>query len=233
MSPYFNIVKPAALTAAELDHLLAWGWYRTQQMIFTTSHLDAEHQHRVHWLRYPVAAIPDMRQHRKMRRRCEAFRVSLQEARTIAPEHIDLHQRYYRAIDFDGATSIQDCLFGNDPPGDSIYDTRCLTLWDGQRLVAVGYFDRGLDSAASILHFYDPEYSRYGLGKWLVLLTVDHLREQGVGYYYPGYVVESLPKMDYKLFLGCQHAQYFDPSAQHWVPFHPSIVQGRVRVKIN
>ncbi len=229
MPPYFNIVKPAALTAAELDHLLAWGWYRTQQMVFTTSHLDAEHHHRVHWLRYPVSAIQDTRQHRKMRRRCATLRVSLREARTIAPDHIALHQRYYRSIDFDGATGIQDCLFGSDPPGESIFDTRSFEVREDERLVAVGYFDLGLDSAASILHFYDPDYSRYGLGKWLVLLTVDYLRDQGFRYYYPGYVVEDLPKMDYKLFLGCHHAQYFAPESQQWRPFHSGIVQDRVR----
>lgn len=232
MPPYFNIVKPATLAPAELDHLLAWGWYRTQQMIFTTSHLDAEHQHPVHWLRYPVEAIADTRQHRKMRRRCAPFRVAINEARIIDPIYLSLHQRYYRSIDFDGATSIQDCLFGSDLPEHSIYDTQCISLWDGERLVAAGYFDKGLDSAASILHFYDPDYSRYGLGKWLVLLTVDYLRAQGFRHYYPGYVVENLPKMDYKLFLGCHHAQYFDAETHQWLPFHPRIVQERVSIKI-
>ena len=35
-------------------------------------------------------------------------------------------------------------------------------------------------------------------------------------YYYPGYVVTGQSKMDYKLFLGKEAAQYFDPLTVNW-----------------
>jgi arginyl-tRNA--protein-N-Asp/Glu arginylyltransferase len=40
----------------------------------------------------------------------------------------------------------------------------------------------------------------------------------GVHYYYPGYVVEHDPKMNYKLFLGIDAAAYFDPETIQWKP---------------
>ena len=97
-------------------------------------------------------------------------------------------------------------------------------VYDGDQLIAAGYFDLGDTAAASILHFFDPQYARYSLGKYLILLTIEYLKDQGYEYYYPGYVVEGLPKMDYKLFLGKEEAEYFDPEAVAWLKFDDNIL---------
>jgi leucyl-tRNA---protein transferase len=227
MEPYFKIVKPPALTRSNLDQLLALGWYRMHQMIFTTSHLDADHLHPVHWLRFEVAPLPLVRSHRKILSRNRTFEIMVEDVQHIRPEYTFLHQRYFDSITFDGAPSIQNCLFGDDLPGQSIYQTKCISVWDGEKVIAVGYFDVGENSAASILHFYDPAYSRYSLGKYLILLTLEYLKKQGYRYYYPGYVIETLPKMDYKLFLGRQEAWYFDADTTTWLPFQAGIINHR------
>jgi arginine-tRNA-protein transferase len=82
----------------------------------------------------------------------------------------------------------------------------------------------GAKTAASILHFYDPTYGKYSLGKYLILLTLDYLKSQHYEFYYPGYVVEGLNKMNYKLFLGKEYAEYFDPETISWKPFQDSIL---------
>jgi arginine-tRNA-protein transferase len=137
-----------------------------------------------------------------------------------------LHKRYRSSIDFEGALSIEDCLFGEESTK-NIFQTKCISVFDHDRLIAGGYFDVGDKAAASILHFFDPDYGKYSLGKFLILLTIDYLIHHGYDFYYPGYVVEDVAKMNYKLFLGKEDAQYFDPLTSSWKYFDVRILGKR------
>ena len=224
MEPYFQRLNPEVLEGYELDQLLALGFYRMHQTVFTVSHIEQNDLYRVHWLRYHVHAITDLAAHRRIRSRVKNFSHTIEDATAISAAHKQLHARYRASIDFDGAISIEECLFGNREEDKSIYHTKCISVFDGDQLIAAGYFDLGDTAAASILHFFDPQYARYSLGKYLILLTIEYLKDQGYEYYYPGYVVEGLPKMDYKLFLGKEEAEYFDPEAVAWLKFDENIL---------
>lgn len=215
MLPYYQSISPARLPAAQLDQLLALGWYRMHQDIFTTSHIQLGDVHRVHWLRYAVDAIVAHASHKRIRERANNFHFRIENF-VLREEHQTLHRIYRSSIDFEGASSITDCLFGSEEITPSIYTTKTISIYDGANLIAAGYFDVGSTSAASILHFFDPAYKRFSLGKYLILLTIDWLKENQIEYYYPGYIVEGNPKMDYKLFLGKEEAHYFDPYAMDW-----------------
>lgn len=223
---YHHSERPEALSGADLDRYLAAGWFRMHQEVFTTTHLfSGDQAYRVHWLRFAIKSIQDRSSHRRLRRRNALFQVSIAEARGIPSSHEALYATYRASIDFEGADSVTHALFGDEPNASNIFQTKCITISDGSRPVAVGYFDTGLRSGASILHFFDPEYRRYSLGKYLILLTLDYLRNQGMEYYYPGYVVAGKEKMNYKLFLGRSHATYFDPTSASWRPFHERLLQ--------
>lgn len=225
MTPFFHSLAPEALYATEVDQLLALGWYRMHQTIFTCSHIEHDDKlYRVHWLRFACAAIKDTATHRRIRRRNQRFHHTIEPVTVISSAHRELHARYRASINFEGAYSIEECLFGDEDEIKSIFTTHCLSVYDGDRLIAAGYFDVGAAAAASILHFFDPHYARYSLGKYLILLTLDYLNEHCYSFYYPGYVVASLPKMDYKLFLGREHAFYFDPHTVTWKLFDENIL---------
>jgi arginine-tRNA-protein transferase len=224
VEPYFQCFSPKGLAGDELDQLLALGFYRMHQSVFTVSHIEQGDLFRVHWLRYAVRAMEDRPTHRRIRSRVRNLTYTIEEAVTVPSAHQQLHARYRASIDFDGANSIDECLFGERKEGQSIYNTKCISVFDGDQLVAAGYFDLGDSAAASILHFFDPQYARYSLGKFLILLTIEYLNDQGYEYYYPGYVVEGLPKMDYKLFLGREQAEYFDPETVSWKKFDERIL---------
>ena len=224
MKPYFQTLSPEELEGYELDQLLALGFYRMHQTIFTVSHIEHGELYRVHWLRYSVGHLKHRAAHRRIRSRAKNFTHTIEEATSILPEHKQLHARYRASIHFDGAISIEDCLFGERGEGSSIYTTKCISIFDNAQLIAAGYFDVGTTSAASVLHFFDPQYARFSLGKYLILLTIDYLKDQGYEFYYPGYVVQGLPKMDYKLFLGKEVAEYFDPETVTWKKFDERIL---------
>jgi leucyl-tRNA---protein transferase len=223
LQPYYQSINPVSLTGLQVDQILAMGWYRMHQSIFTTSHVSLGDLYRVRWLRYAIAEIKIHASHKRIKRNTKNFRFSIEDF-IYRDEHRDLHLRYRASIDFDGAPSITDCLFGEEEVIPSIFDTKCVSVYDGEKLIACGYFDVGKVSATSILHFFDPEYKRYSLGKYLMLLTLDYLRDNNYRFYYPGYIVQGNPKMDYKLFIGKEQAQYFEPSTGDWKYFHEGLL---------
>ncbi|MBL7851986.1 MAG: GNAT family N-acetyltransferase [Cyclobacteriaceae bacterium] len=221
--------RPAFLSGADLDRYLASGWFRMHQEVFTTTHLfSGEEVYRVHWLRFPIAEIPDRATHRRLRRKNAGFRVAIEDFKGIRPLHEKLYSVYRASIDFEGADSVNHALFGEEEGQSNLFDTKSISVFLGDRLIAAGYLDVGHRAGASILHFYDPEFSRYSLGKYLILLSLDILREKGVEFYYPGYVVAGRGKMNYKLFLGKEVASWFDVRSRTWRPFDERILQPEV-----
>ena len=98
-------------------------------------------------------------------------------------------------------------------PFASLFETEEVAVYDGDRLVAVSYFDSGRHSVASLLGLYDPEYRAYGLGIYTLLVELQRAIERGHRYYYPGFVVLGNDRLDYKLRLGPM--QYLD-AAGRW-----------------
>lgn len=225
---YRNMHHPTGLTGPELDDYLARGWYRMQQSIFTITHSFRESVMDfcpVWWLRFPVNDLVEHDSHARIRRRVRHFQVRLQPSFHPDTASEELYQRYLASVPFDGYPSVRDALYGEeDPIPGTIYDTNALVVSDGDKTVAMGIFDTGARAAASILHFYDPDYARYSLGKYLILLTLDVIRQRGFDWYYPGYVVTGERRFDYKLFLGRDKASYFDPRSQDWQPFREELL---------
>jgi len=224
LRPYYYRVNPEEIGGAELDQFLALGWFRMHQYIFTASHIEQIELYRVHWLRYALHEIKNHTSHRRIRNRNKDFRYTIEDFTRLRTDHINLHQRYRASIDFDGAWRIEESLFGEADTNKNIYNTKCISVFDGDKLIAGGYFDVGDQAAASILHFFDPDYSHYSLGKYLILLTIDYLKSNHYEFYYPGYLVEGVSKMNYKLFLGKEQAQYFDPETVTWKYFEETIL---------
>lgn len=214
-APFFHSLAPQHLTGVQLDRLLALGWYRMHQHVFTTSHVQLDSLYPVHWLRYDLTDFVPQSTHRRMMRKASAFTHTVGNVE-IDEQQTELHKRYRSFISFEGPITITDCLFGDQEVQPSIFTTKMIRIFDRDALIACGYFDLGKQSAASILHFFDPQYRRYSPGKLLILYTIEYLQQQGYVNYYPGYVVEGNPKMDYKLFLDKHRAQYFEPVTGEW-----------------
>ena len=226
---YYEVLNPAECAGLEFDILLSLGWYPMEQSIFTTSHLfrdDGSVPPRVHWLRYSVPSVGEKGSHRRIRKKNGIFTAEIVDSFSHDSRLDDLYRKYLDSVDFDGYADIAQATYKRD--GRNIYDTRTIMIRDGETLVSCGIFHRGDRSVASILHFFDPAYRRFSPGKYLILKTLDYCREQGIAWYYPGYVIEGNPKMDYKLFLGENSVEYYlpepDPLHGTWMPFTREIL---------
>lgn len=214
---YYDIHYPNHLTGNQLDDYFANGWYRMQQMIFTTDVILKENRLLpVFWLRLNLAKYKPNKKHLQLLTTNKNYTVDFVDG-NITEELEALYQLYKAAMDFELSETLQDSLLGETT--NSIYDTRCITIRHEGKLIAAGFFDKGEKTMAGILNCYHPDYAKQQLGKYLVLLKIAYAQQQQLDYYYTGYLSTADPKFDYKLFAGKDATEVYNRNQQQWVPW--------------
>ncbi|WP_395751011.1 GNAT family N-acetyltransferase [Prosthecobacter sp.] len=95
-----------------------------------------------------------------------------------------------------------------------------LRVFDGPRLIAASFFDVGQNAASSVYAFFEPEYSKRSLGIYTFLLEIQHCKQFGLRWLYPGYATREPSLYDYKKqFRG---TEYLEWGSGAWVPVQPS-----------
>lgn len=189
--------------------------------VFTTTHIidwDSHSLFKVYWLRYNLENLTERKSHARIRKRNSAFRVDISYFYGPTRAEELLYRKYFLSCGLDTHASISDAL---SYCSNRVYVFRSMAVrvWDRDKLVAMGIFDKGIFAGASLLHFYDPDYKSRSLGKYLMLLTVDWLKQNEYTFYYPGYILPGQPRFDYKLFLGKAQASVYDHMLNRWVAF--------------
>ena len=206
---------PEILYPNELDHYLERGWYRMGQSLFTTHFLFFEQSvYSAIWIRLYLPGYQFKKRARKLINQVtNKFTVKIRQG-YICSEKEQLFQKY--KVDFDGqlAASLKDSLL--DSEDYNLFDTYEVSIYDDEQLIAFSYFDLGATSAASIKGVYDPNYHKYSLGYFTMLMEIAFCQSRGITYYYPGYFVPGYKRFDYKLRIG--NVDYFDMVSQSWLP---------------
>lgn len=206
----------------ELDFYLSVGYYRMQQEIFTCQFVQFDTLfYTVHWLRLVLADVAYGKNQQRLLRTNQRFSAVVKSF-VLTNEIESLYARYRGAIDFDAPESVAACLL--DGTGRTNFDTCIIEIRDGEQLIAGGIFDAGAQSIAGIMNFYHPDYRKYSLGKYLMLLKINYAIARKKAYYYPGYLVSGYPKFDYKLFACPAATEVFDNSTGLWLPFSWELV---------
>lgn len=208
--------SPENLSLQELDSFLARGWFRMGQTIFTTNFLRYDGKvYSTIWLRILLNEYQANASQLNLFKRNLGFRTSIQLA-SITPEKEELYLRYQQSLDFPTSESLLHLLL-NDCDTPSIYTTYEVTVHDGDRLIAIGFFDIGETSAEGIVSVYDPEYKKYSLGKYLIYQKILYCQRMNLRYFYPGYFVPGNPYFDYKLSIGRPALRYLQLQSQQWL----------------
>lgn len=219
-----NVVIPLAepLTPELLDTALAVGFYRMRQSLFTVDAIapDAGKAVPVFWARVSLKGYQPSHRFGKLNRRCRRFECRLMPA-AIDTEIETLYTLYRDHINFDAGPDVQSALLG--PHTQDFFPGRMWQIRDAGRLIAVGYFDEGRDSAAGILNFYDPDYKSFSLGTWLYLKNIDYAAGLNRMFFYPGYIALGYSKFDYKLYAGRSNIELWDPISGVWIPYEGSL----------
>jgi arginyl-tRNA--protein-N-Asp/Glu arginylyltransferase len=185
-----------------LDSYLAAGYYRWQSSIFTDNCCyDAASDNivDVFWLRTNLAKVGEVK-NLSIYRKNKRFSVSLTQA-IITTELEELYKKYKTHITFNAPESVNQILNGNpDVMATALFDTQMITIRDGEKLIAASYFDLGKLTMMDIVNFYDPDYKKYSLSKYMMLLKMEYGMAQNMTYYYPGYIALNTTVFDYKIF---------------------------------
>lgn len=214
---YYRIHYPETMPGHVLDDYLSKGWYRMQQTIFTTDIIiKNDHVIPVFWIRLVLKHYRPSASTRKILDLNKGFTVNIRST-GITAEAEALYQVYKEHVDFDVSPTIADYLIGEAPR--TVYNTRCVEVRDGDKLIAAGYFDEGDDSLAGILNIYHPAYKQKSLGKYLMLVKISYALEKGKAFYYPGYISTAISKFDYKLFPGKEATEVYLSNSGTWVPW--------------
>ncbi len=216
--PLFIVSALQSFTGKALDGELARGFYRMHQYMFTCYEVPFEGSevHPVFWLRYLVNKIEISASQRKIINRAKSrFRVCPATPFANNMEYEELYKRYQETRDFSCAE------FLNDTAGNQLmkFDSMVIEIRDKGKLIAAGIFDKGEDSIAGIVNFYDPAYSKYSLGKAMIPLKYLYCQQQGIKYYYPGYISPTYPKFDYKTEVNADAIEVYIPVMDLWISY--------------
>ncbi len=210
-----KIYYPEKMIGKELDYFLEKGWYRMGQSIFTTDFILPEDvMYRVFWLRYNLPNIAFSKSQQRIKNGNRQFNVSVKSAE-ITDEIENLYAVYKTSVNFSGAESVHQWLFGDGSPT-AVFDTEMIEIRDGGNLIAVGIYDQGTESIAGIMNFYHPDYKRFSLGKYLMMIKIEIAQMRNLSWYYPGYVVYKRPEFDYKLGFNNNAVEILIPELDGW-----------------
>jgi leucyl-tRNA---protein transferase len=208
---------PTNITPTELDDRLARGWYRVGRQLLTCQFWtsDGSVQSTI-WTRVPLTGGPPLkRSHRKLVRKVQRrFDVRF-DANITDPANEALYQRYVTVARGKRSPSLHAFLGGDE--GMTLFDTRRMSVWDGDRLIAFSLFDVGDRSTQSLKGAYDPDYSRHSLGFLSMLLEIQWAQEAGLDHFYAGYVIIGSSSMDYK--LRPDGVEFLDGNTGKWRPY--------------
>jgi len=217
--PFAQRISPEQFLAEDFDEAWARGWFRMRQSLFTAHFLEFERQFfSAIWLRVGLVGLVPDKKFLILKKLNRAFRVEFRPAEVDpSPAHENLYQVYRNSLSFEPAPNLKNLLIGDETV--SLFPTWQVELFDGETLIASGYFDMGSRSAAGITCFYDPAYKKHSLGKYLIYLKMEFCQSRGFEFFYPGYLAPGERRFDYKRHMGTDTLEYWELASGRWLPY--------------
>jgi arginine-tRNA-protein transferase len=216
MNEMFYAIRLPAVKGEMLDQFLAKGWYRYGSSVFTTNFIEHnEAKYPVHWIRYDMPNIKFTSKQKELFRRNKKFDVQI-ESFSYSESLEQLHDLYVDQIDFLTGPSLASILEDVDC---CVFESKLIKVFDEKKLIGVGVFDVGKNSIAGIKNYFHPDYKKYSLGKYLVLLKAKYCLQNNIKWYYPGYIAPGYAKFDYKLFLNKPLTEIYSIEKDEWTSF--------------
>jgi leucyl-tRNA---protein transferase len=211
---------PENIHSEQLDYYLENGWFRMGQSIFTTNFLKFNGLlYSAIWLRVDLTTFKPTKSQSKISKINAKFRVEIKPTTPdISPEYLILFNKYRNHVPFDTSPSLSHLLYDNG--FSNVYDSWAIEVYDDKKIIACGVLDLGSETSEGIVCFYDPDYKKYSLGKYLMLLKMEFCQRKGMKYFYPGYFAPNYPMFDYKLDLSDTSLEYLALATNTWNPIH-------------
>jgi leucyl-tRNA---protein transferase len=189
------------ISPMELDELLAQGWFRGRGILFHSDIIcfDGDLQSTLN-VRLNVAAFVPKKRHRKLLQRNRAkYTISWGPPKLDERHNQIYHSHAKRFKDLPHETIDEAYLLSG--PERQFHEYEC-SVYKGDQLVAFSYADVGVNAMASIMCCFDTDLEKESFGIYTMLEEIEFAKQQGIQWYYPGYVLDKSKLFDYKLSLG-------------------------------
>jgi arginyl-tRNA--protein-N-Asp/Glu arginylyltransferase len=203
-----------------MDVILTKGYFRAGPWMYycvTFENGDAGNQGWSYKVRVRLDNLAERPSFRKIRKANAGFKHVIAPMRIGAAEE-DLYARYRDSVDFEAAPTIRDALLHGSGDGENTFDTQMVSVYDGSKLIYIGYFDIGQKTMAGTMNIFDPAYRSCSPGKYLMLLKMGHAKSLGMRFFHPGTVHIGDTKMDYKYFPGRNVMDAYLSPLDMWIP---------------
>ncbi len=122
---------------------------------------------------------------------------------SVSEKHLKIYEKYHRFMqkkrgwDYYGLTeeSYKDLYV----KGFSGYGKEVRYYYEN-RFVGVDLIDFLDDGISSNYFYYDPNFSKYSLGTYSMLMQIEFAKEKNLSWIYPGYFVKDCTSLNYKAF---------------------------------
>jgi arginine-tRNA-protein transferase len=198
-----------------MDRLWAAGWRHFGRYFFRYSSQPDEHgaTQTITPLRIDLASCSFTKSQRRVLSKNTDLR------HEIVPAVLDddlraMFQRHKERFTHNVPDSLETFL-GPDPATGPC-ECRMVRVFESDRLIAASFFDMGLTAASSVYGIFEPTESKRSLGIFTQLLEIQHCRDAGLRWLYPGYATHEPSAYDYKKqFRG---TEWLDWSKGEWFP---------------
>jgi arginine-tRNA-protein transferase len=198
-----------------MDQLWARGWRHFGEYFFRYSigHHDGEAR-KVIPLRIELEKFSPSRSQKRAAARNRDLEVVVRPA-FIDEEKQQLFHRHKRRFGHNVPDSIHDFL--SHRPADTPCENQEIAVLADGKLIGVSFLDVGQTACSSVYAMFEPEESKRSLGIFMILEAIQHSRELGCRYYYPGYAYRGPSFYDYKKnFSGLEVYEW----EMGWKPYH-------------
>ena len=214
VTAFANNINLKSIEKHTLDSFLNIGWFRNGNKIFTTQFLN--HNDVIHdaiWLRIDLNNFSLSKSQESLFKKNFKFKTSFNKF-ILTQEKEILFKKYRDSVAFIRSQSLLYVLF--DDEKSEVFDTHEICVYDEDKLIALGIYDKGMLSSAGITCIFDPDYKKFSLGKYLMLHKILKLQGEGYTYFYPGYIAPGFSAFDYKLTLSKTCMEYYDLPSRLW-----------------
>ena len=226
---YTRFLHPEKMKGAELDQLLAQGWFRMGGSIHTSHILLADSKlFNVVRLRYDLRGFRFGKTFKNLSRRNADTVVSFHPF-SLNREREQLF-RAYRQERFDDPEIGLD-LYLHHPHGHNPYESLSVDVHQGDRLIASGVMDMGERTSAGILSFYDLSMGERSLGKWVIYNMVQYAIGERLDFFYPGYHLPGNSKFEYKMDIGGASTEFYRLHEDKWLAW-PDFEESDMRMEL-
>lgn len=152
-------------------------------------------------VRVPINEFSPNRSQRRNWKQNQDLHVSVKDA-VIHEEHFELYRRYIHHRHGDGEMATDDperfAEFFLSKWCDSRFIEFRLGEQPNDKLIAMAVIDLLESGWSAVYTFFDPDYSKRGLGTFAVLWMLEQCKQLDHSYLYLGYLIHESPKMSYK-----------------------------------